>query len=261
MKKICNTELIELKLDGITKRIYFPDIPNLRGKKINWIDTFSQDSTFTLTTSPNNIALSLDKRNVFINLVKNNNPVVTRLPYTDCSSSPDGNNNIRLMINQEIDFSKSFIEISKYNYSTSSLLFLVHYGNFTKDIPKTFFSQNVTIKIDSATKTRFLFPELNELKDKKIIGLKLNNKGLAMDYDPNYNQLAVTAILAKSYLYLKCKNKVLSGFPLPYFRHDYRQQPLFWDNHVIDWKQSYIEVANITSLVQDSTFSLTFLYI
>ena len=116
--------------------------------------------------------------------------------------------------------------------------------------------ENIELVVDNVNKTKFTFPDIENLRGKKVKIIDI----------PSVTELTVTplghanvnsTVYSKSFLVLNVGGKEqVNRIPLKSLNPFANNTRLFFDDLVIDWTRSYIEVGNTTGLVADEAFYL-----
>lgn len=237
-----------------TNKIFLPDISILRNKRIKYIDVI--DSFLSHTANGNSIINVNTPK--YITLVEQNTQqeIIQNLPTTFLN--PFKSNitvSDRIFINKIIDFSKSYIDVSKTDPDllAGKYIYIVVYF----DEPRIW---NVLLP-NSRTRTYSL--ELNLEKEKNYFSENLNL------FDKKYRHLQLsTPVTTPSgnegidRYYLKNKFITLSRdniqfihrVPLVLFQHPHFSENMRLQNVKVDLQHSYIETTTTTSVDLKSLF-------
>lgn len=255
----------EIELSTQRNKFSFPEILLLRGKKIVYIDFFRvSDVSFAPSgrATVNNTIFA----KTFLTLVTAGIERFNKIPLNNFVSGLQYGN--RILLNEVIDWEKSFLNISELSgFSTSeSFVFTVYYHSENKLLEDNFNSkistyENVEIIVPSTTTKKIMLPENLVLANKKIFNIRaysLTNLGVSPS---NYTAVA-SAIFIKSYLTLVKNNyEVLTKIPLyALFNYNTAVDILNFDNLEFDLTQSYIDISEVTGLTANTVFMIGFNY-
>lgn len=259
-KKVSGSEYIEVKIDVAKTRYYFDYYPILEDKKILYIqNTLAGGKSLSNRDVLNATALS----DAYLVLVNNGEELINRLPLKSLRQ----NTTLFPLFEKVIDWQKSYIEFSTVdNLVLGESIVLAAYledpeyiSRLSNDILKNI--ELVDLPIRDVNQTRFYFREVLKLKDKRIRLIDFLS-GLA---SPNSYTAIAENVYNKAYLTLRTSkgreiiSKLLLG-NLTYFDSS-GPNYMEWQDWIVDFDKSYIEVPNTDNLVLNSAFVFNFHYL
>lgn len=290
MKKIqtCfdGMESVEIPIISTSdSKYYFPAIPALKGKILRRIE-FPHD----ITTTPSNrtILASNNFRSAYITLISNQKTILHRLPFMLImkyyAEAFDG---IDFLDTEIIDIEQSYIEFSNSSsLSTSQSIFLnLYYTEKPKPVRKP---QNLFLKADLMTslmeqdqllqiyplsleikdiaKKQIFFPDDNFLKGKRVAAIQCycdsSLVALTTPRNPANKSFISDTVFKQSFLVLEQTNgRKINNLPITHIAYEcsYDKQ-IYFNNLLINWPKSYIQIANTTGLALNTVFYLLIHY-
>lgn len=262
-KRPDGVEYIEIQLTNAKKRYYFDYYPILESNKIIYLETVTQLSgSLALALSGRQFINDTARADAYIVLVNKGSELINRLPLS----------NLRTLrthfpiINKIIDWQKSYIEFSSTSniVTTESIIFAAYYESTEQkeELPDNIALnvELVDLPIKNVNQTRFYFSEVLKLKNKKIRFIDY----LAQVDSPN-NYDSVGNIYQKAYLTLRDKNgkEIVSSLYLNFINYYSASSPNYinFNDSVIDFDKSFVDVVNTTSLVLNTAFVFNFHYL
>ena len=199
----------------------------------------------------------------YLVLVNNGEELINRLPLKSLRQ----NTTLFPLFEKVIDWQKSYIEFSTVdNLVLGESIVLAAYledpeyiSRLSNDILKNI--ELVDLPIRDVNQTRFYFREVLKLKDKRIRLIDFLS-GLA---SPNSYTAIAENVYNKAYLTLRTSkgreiiSKLLLG-NLTYFDSS-GPNYMEWQDWIVDFDKSYIEVPNTDNLVLNSAFVFNFHYL
>jgi hypothetical protein len=258
LRPVQKCEAVEIVVPNTTqKKLYFNDIINLRNKVITRIDVIAPVSGGALAPSGRSVITSTVATNTFLTINDGQKEAINRLSLLHLNSETNYGN--RFPVNTKINFRKSFIEFASLTgvVANTSILFLFCYEETltpVKPIPeKPLICEYIGVAVKNVYLDRHYFPNNDLLRGKKITKLLIDLNNL----DIQGRTLVTSAVFKKSFLVLVVNGReVFFNMPLLLMQLSYYldENDMVLNDMVIDWPKSYIQVANITGLVQNSVF-------
>ncbi len=116
--------------------------------------------------------------------------------------------------------------------------------------------ENIELVVDNINKTKFNFPDIENIRGKKIKVIDI----------PSVNEVTVTplgkanindTVYGKSFLVLNVAgSEKINRIPLKSLNPFANNTRLFFNDLVVDWTRSYIEVGSTAGLVANEAFFL-----
>ena len=186
-----------LEIPVKSKKILFPNTPQLENKRIKHIEFFSADN---LPKSPGNVTVISDTTNMYLTLVNrgSNTQIIEKLNVKSLNINGD-----RLFINKIIDFQKSFIEYTGAENQMGKSVFVVFYYDeplawsalnilnqrtVIRSLelkitgPKTYFAYDQDLIGKRVISMLLLFPEVTPKGDAGIALGNIKNKFITLSY-------------------------------------------------------------------------------
>ncbi len=265
MRKFTSAETVEIKINSTNQtKFYFPELPNLRDKLIERIDTYYVSS---ISESPEDRALCNNTVmfKAFLVLVSKGNEVINRIPLNNILITATLFNSFPL--NLVIDYTKSYIEIANTaSLSASESFIFTFYFNereFIQPIrPGSLMKiENIEILTSPTSIRRFHFPDNENLRN-KIIKVIIYPDSISTVLTPGGDSLVNITVFKKSYLVLVSRNKeIINKIPLYTLQKNrYDENRVAFNNIEIDFVKSYIEVSDTADLVATEKFFLNIFY-
>ena len=232
---------VEIALPASGNKFYFPDIINLRNKRIKHIE-FCSYTTGTHQAPSGNVIPNIDNQ-LSLTLMEANTQqqLIQNLPVENLQQN--GN---RLFINKIIDFQRSFITHSGTADTANKSLYFV----FMYDEPAVWNMINTNNRTIiepleiQLTGYKTYFKEQLNLLNKKIENILLSFPV----YSPQGNAGIASDCVGNKFLTLSHNNfEFFKQVPLYMFYQVYVNQPLRIQDVIIDYERSYIETLSITA--------------
>jgi len=258
MKLIKYVETVEVPTNSTTKtKFYFQEQPNLRNKRILYIDVFT---TSYVTQSPSNKNLVNDTviSKSFLVLVSKNKEIVNRIPLRRLF--PVFQFEHRIFFDLIVDFPKSYIEIGSIASlsATETFLFSFYCHDQVKNIHeyRGINIENIEVKTTPATLQKFYFPDHENLKGKKIQFIEYIYS--AYGITPSGDSIVNATVEKKSYMTLSQKGQeIIKKIPIyPMVSTNFAGYLMPFDNLEIDFPNSYFEISNTNDTVAGEIFFL-----
>jgi len=258
MKLIKYIETVEVHTNSTTKtKFYFPELPNLRNKKILFIDALYRTN---VTKSPSGLEIIADTifYKSFLVLVSKNKEIVNRTPLLQLG--PETQLVTHTFFDLIIDFPKSYIEIGSTAglVATETFLFVFYCHDTIKETPeyRGINVENIQVETTPATIQKFYFPDHENLRNKRIQFMELihDNVSLLPSGDSRVNSISE----AKSFLTIASHGQeIIRKLPLKLMRSlAFYNYKINFDTIEIDFPNSYIEIADTTNTVAGQKFFL-----
>jgi len=258
MKLIKYAETVEVPTNSTTKtKFYFKEQPNLRNKRIFFIDATYRDDA---SKSPSGLTPVSDTIfwKSFLVLVSKNKEIVNRIPIVQFW--PTTQLVTHTFLDLIIDFPKSYIEVgSTAGLDANGTFLFIFYGNdVIKEMPeyRGINIENIEVETTPATIRKFHFPDHENLRNKKIQFIELSHYNLTML--PSGGPLANGNVEFKSYLTIASHGQeIIRKLPIRLLRSlSYYNYKINFDSIEIDLPNSYIEVADTEHTVAGEKFFL-----
>ncbi len=260
MRKFTSCETVEVVIDNASKtKFYFPELPNLRNKVIERIDTYDS-SMVSKTPSNRDVVNGGVIGNSFLVIVNNGNEVINRIPMR--LLTPDKTFINLFPFNYIIDYPKSYIEVGNVSSLTAGNAFVFTFYFKEKEFSHIIKSgsnlkiENVEVQINSSG-TKYYFPDNENLRDKIIRKIETAYP-IATNYSPSGDALIDSPTLIKSFLVLNSRNKeIINRLPL-YSLQENREieSMIVLDDICVDFTKSYVEVPAVLSSTDKYFFSI-----
>lgn len=256
LKPVTSCEFVEIQIkDTVTNKYYFPELLQLRGRKIKHIISVGQN---LFCPSGNTVISDVNYNSSYLTLVSKGREEINAIPISSLGqqysygSTPDYViHESPVIIDKVIDWPKSYVHITNISAITAitkSIGFLVLYEN-SRIMPKPAdllrFSKN-TIKVETieiqlftATKKIHLFPDNEKLRGKKILRIEqLVDTG----FSPIGNTISTNAA---GFLKLNVAGKEeINNLPNRMcWRKIFANNPINLNFIKVDWPKSYIEFS------------------
>lgn len=229
---------IEVQVTG--NKVFFPEIQQLRNKRIKHIDVFN---SALLPKTPSGKNIMSDIANNYITIRESNTSLEL---IQNLSMALLNQNGARLFINKIIDFQNSYFEYRGSESITNKSLYFV----FWYDEPAAWSLLNgrgrTAIKNLQLTLngTRTYFSENLDLKDRKIQNMYL----MYPSYTPNGLEALSGAFVQNKFITLSRNNvEFFYRVPLRVFYQGSDYYPLRLQNIMFDFQSSYIESLTTTA--------------
>lgn len=232
-------------LIGTNNKIQLTQPLDLYGKRIKHVEICDD-----MTVSPSGATVYTGAGTITMTEFNTRSKKIYDLNFDEMRTSTNLGN--MLFINKIIDFSQSELYIPNAgNYTGQAVLILIYYDEPSQMgfIPAE--GQNRTkydtfeLPILNTNKTRWTFPENNELRGKKFQQLMLQ---LSVPTPEGYT--AISAAVAKNaYITLKKNNyEFIKQFPLFRLYQIGDLWPLRFQNVIFDFTNSYIDFVSMTGI-------------
>ena len=235
---------VEVALVPNQQRVYFPDVINLRRKRIKHID-FCSFSNLLKTPSGKDIIASVNDKLMFVTLTESNTQLelIQSLPITQLT-----NNGNRLYINKIIDLPRSYIDISKVPEAalTGKSVYMVFWfdepavwGQIIEELRTEIQAFELTI-----TSQKTYFSENKDLLNRRFQNILLSF--------PTYTHTGKSGIndsyIKNKFLTLTKNNlEFFQKVPLYLFNQNELAYKLRLQNIQFDFQTSYIETLTVTA--------------
>lgn len=268
-RPLINCESVEILIKSTNQRRFnFDFYPNLSNKVITRIDTARN----YLGASPNNKTLidSTAQSKAFLTMSdKTGKEFLYRMPLSRIDSL--SNNHNRFLINNIIDFEKSYVEFGDTSdLSVNEVIyFLIYYESkeefFKRQVIhyKKLKADYLSINVNSVDEQRFYLPDNLKFKNKEIVNFYFESANDIL-YTPEGDDIVSETVFNKSYLTLSDKYKDFAyNIPLYFLKNSVNNyfNRIFLDAKILEFPRSYIYVANITGLSLNSKFLATVEYL
>lgn len=250
-KLFSGTYTIEVVLTGLKTTIPFP--LDLKDKRIKHIEIDNEQAI-----SPTGRAVYTGDSRLTLTEQYTKERKVYQLNANEIKTSVNKGN--MLFLNKVIDFGQSYVEIGNIGYVGQALLLIVYYDEpsqmnyFPNDATNKTVYDAFELPVLNTSKTRWTFPENNNLRGKKIQQLMLQ---VGTSTTPEGYTGISGAVAKRAYLTLKKDNyEFVKQFPLYRLYQVGDQWPLRFQNIVFDFTNSYIDFVNMTGITagQSSVF-------
>lgn len=256
------SEIIELRIEAIKNRYYFDYYPILENKEIIYISSYS---VVTLLKSLTNrtVLSSAAFADAYLVLVNKGEELINRLPL----------NNLLLIrshypvLDKIVDWQKSYVEFASTSnlvVGTSMVFTAYHKGNDKPSGLSDLINLNIELidlPIRNVSQVRFNFSEVLKLKDKRIRFIDF----LSGIGSPNGYAETQSDVYKKAYLTLRTIKgiEIISNIPLIEINYYNQNSPNYinWNDEIIDFDKSYIQVPDTSNLVLNSAFVFNFHYL
>lgn len=236
---------VELIFPVGTRKVYFPDLAVLRGKRVKHIDLCNE-----LSVTPRGNAIY--DNDAYITLKDNAsvNYSVSNMPASQLRTSYRKGN--RLCFDHVFDFSKSYVTISETLTTAKSMFFVVWYDEpgvkSLIDPRKKRFIDSFEIKLSASNNQ---FKENRTLAKKKYQAILLSYPTLTAE-----NNDSITSTTAKkSYITLQKGNlQFIQNVPVYLFYQTQNYYMLNFENVSFDFTNSFIKIINPLSTDFKSVF-------
>lgn len=234
---------VEVPLLQNVSRIYFPDVVDLRKKRIKHIDMCS--SQIISTTPKGNAVYPYAAESMFLTLVENatKTELVKSLPVTELNQN--GN---RMYINKVVDLPRCYVDISAIDNAEreyNSLYFVIWFdeprvwGNVSDNDKLEIMPLEITLK-----GSRTYFDTNNTLKNRRFQNLLLSFPSIT----PHGNDGITKPHAVNKYLTLKRGNlEFFQRVPILYFYQSEDYYFLRLQDIIFDFQTSYIESMETTA--------------
>lgn len=228
---------VELFLSASGK-VYFPDIIDLRHKRIKHID-FCPVTSLPNAPSGNQISALMNTMSLTIMESNTQKELIQSLPLANLTLSN------RLFINKIIDFQRSYITLTGAGNQTGNSLYFV----FWYDEPSVWnvVNQNTRSIIEpfeiQLTSHKTYFKEHLAIRNKQIENILLTFPV----YSPTGNQGITSDFHSNKFMTLVKNNfEYFRQVPIYFFNQVNAEYPIRLQNITIDFEKSYIETLGIT---------------
>lgn len=234
---------IEVVITGLKTTLPFP--LDLKDKRIKHIEIDDEQ-----TLSPTGLTVYTGNSRLTLTEQYTKERKVYQLNSQEIKTSLNEGN--MLFLNKVIDFGQSFVEIDNLSDVGKAVLIIVYYDepsqmNYvpTENANKTTFDA-FELPILNTNKTRWTFPENNNLRGKKMQQIMLQS-GLSTTPE-GYTGISA-AVAKRAYITFKKDNyEFIKQFPLHRLYQVGDQWPLRFQNVVFDFTNSYIDFVNMTGI-------------
>lgn len=261
LPKITGCEPIEIRIkDTISRRYYFPELFQLRGKKLMYLLSVADDNVTYSNRQTLGSSNVLALQNAYVTLVCKGIEGVNRIPLQDLPtyfrlSGISYPNPKPFFINREIDWPKSFVEFTSttgLNVNESILIYAFYNDNIEvkKALIKPLLKvEDIEIPI-LLSGLRFNFPDNEKLRGKKIVKMSFpNNTTLTTTPNGfvNYGSVFIT-------LEVSGKEKIKQAHPIFFDKTYTFDNEIILDSVEVDFPNSYVEISTVNIVAKAAAY-------
>ena len=236
---------VEVALNPNVPRIYLPDLPYLRNKRIKHIDFFSHDGVVSKSPTGKDL-VSITDEQLYLTLVEQNTQQELIRDIAVVNLTTYGN---RLFINKIIDMQRSYINMAAVTNPVSvtnkSAFFVFWYDEpaIYSPVPNVCKTRIDSLEL-KLTGHKTFFADNRTLLDKKYQNLLLSFPNIT----PKGNESLTLATCGNKFLTLKRGNmEFFRQIPLMVFAQNEDYYQLRLQNIQFDLQNSYIESLGVTA--------------
>lgn len=234
-QKITSAIGVELLVKPGTGRIYFDDIAQLRGKKIRYIDYFSN-----ITAGKSGLATSTVEGVITLRSANTQNEIIEKLNLKELDLSITLGN--RILFNHAFDLSKSYVDITDNSTLVDGSMYFVFYFNDKTNKIKLNCNKEFISSFEIPLKQSRTM--LNN--ETKLTNCKFKNLFLSFPRETPSGETGINIFIAKR-IFLTLQNgsdQFLQNVPIILFYQYSLLNQIDFDDIQIDFTNSFVDIVN-----------------